>query len=341
MKIAIVNDVVLIGEALRRMIVKAAEHQVIWVARDGNQALQFCRQARPDLILMDLLMPGMDGVETTRRIMQETPCAILLVTASPEDNTGLVFRALGAGALDVTATPVITGQPGMDGALLAKIRTIGKLIAADKTLSAAAVDPKNGKTDAGAEPHTLVAIGSSTGGPIALARILERWAPPDDSAVVIVQHIDENFTDSFAKWLGEQVKRPITVIEEPMRLARGRIYMAKTNDHLVLDNNRRLNYSANPRDYPYRPSVDVFFRCVARHWHGHAIGILLTGMGRDGAQGLLAMRRSGKLTITQDQASSAVYGMPRAAVEIGAAELVLPLEKIAGALEQRIGNGGG
>lgn len=340
MKIAIVNDVVLIGEALRRMIAQNGEHQVIWVARDGEQALQFCRQARPDLILMDLLMPGMDGVETTRRIMQETPCAILLVTASPEDTTGLVFRALGAGALDVTATPVITGKPGTDSALLAKIRTIGKLIAAETTSSARAVPMERTLPDAHIEPRTLVAIGSSTGGPVALAQILGRWNPPEDCSLVIVQHIDENFTDSFAKWLGEQVKRPITVIEPQMRLERGRIYMAKTNDHLVMDSSHKLNYSAHPRDYPYRPSVDVFFRCVARHWQGPAIGILLTGMGRDGAQGLLAMRRSGMLTITQDQASSAVYGMPRAAAEIGAAELVLPLEKIAGMLEQRAGRRG-
>lgn len=341
MKIAIVNDVVLIGEALRRMIAQNGEHHVIWVARDGEQALQFCRQARPDLILMDLLMPGMDGVETTRRIMQESPCAILLVTASPEDNTGLVFRALGAGALDVTATPVISGKPGTDSALLSKIRTIGKLIAADQSASAKAVPADKAAADSNAEPRILVAIGSSTGGPVALAQILGRWNPPGDCSVVIVQHIDENFTDSFAKWLGEQIRRPISVIEPQMRLERGRIYMAKTNDHLVLDGNHKLNYSAHPRDYPYRPSVDVFFRCVARHWQGAAIGILLTGMGRDGAQGLLAMRRSGKLTVTQDQASSAVYGMPRAAAEIGAAELVLPLEKIAGVLEQRAGGRGG
>lgn len=341
MKIAIVNDVVLIGEALRRMIAQTAEHQVIWVARGGEQALQFCRQARPDLILMDLLMPGMDGVETTRRIMQEVPCAILLVTASPEENTGLVFRALGAGALDVTATPVISGKPGTDSALLAKIRTIGKLIAADRSLSLRTAMPAKNRPDENTGPRTLVAIGSSTGGPIALAHILGQWNPPEDCSVVIVQHIDENFTDSFAKWLGEQAKHPITIIEPLMRLERGRIYMAKTNDHLVLDTHHKLNYSAHPRDYPYRPSVDVFFRCVARHWHGPAIGVLLTGMGRDGAQGLLAMRSSGMLTITQDQASSAVYGMPRAAAEIGAAELVLPLEKIAGVLGQRANGRGG
>ncbi|WP_151637057.1 chemotaxis-specific protein-glutamate methyltransferase CheB [Noviherbaspirillum aerium] len=341
MRIAIVNDVVLIGEALRRMIVQTSEHQVIWVARDGEQAVQFCSQNRPDLILMDLLMPGIDGVETTRRIMQEAPCAILLVTASPEDNTGLVFRALGAGALDVTATPIITGKPGMDSALLAKIRTIGKLIAADKPSSARTASPGKVTSETGTEPRTLVTIGSSTGGPVALARILGAWTPPEDCTVVIVQHIDENFTDSFAKWLGQQIKRPITVIEDHMRLERDRIYMAKTNDHLVFDGDRKFSYSANPRDYPYRPSVDVFFRCVALHWHGNAIGILLTGMGRDGAQGLLAMRHAAMLTITQDQASSAVYGMPRAAAEIGAAELVLPLERIAGELGQRVGGRGG
>jgi chemotaxis response regulator CheB len=116
--------------------------------------------------------------------------------------------------------------------------------------------------------------------------------------------------------------------------------MAKTNDHLVLDARHRLGYSATPLDYPYRPSVDVFFNCVAKHWRKPAIGVLLTGMGRDGAHGLLAMRQAGKLTIAQDQASSAVYGMPRAAAELGAAELVLPLDDIGATLRQRVRRNG-
>lgn len=329
MKIGIVNDVALIAEALRRLVTGSQEHQVLWVARDGEQALQLCQDQRPDLVLMDLKMPGMDGVETTRRIMQQSPCAILIVTASPQDSTSLVFRALGAGALDVAATPVMSGNFDQDGTLMAKIRTIGKLIAADTP----ARSPRPAGHEAAERDDLLVAIGASTGGPIALSRILRQWQPPAHCAVVLVQHIDQDFTDSFAKWLGEQSGVPVAAIEHGQRPEPGRIWMAKTNDHLVLGNNQRLAYRKQPVDYPYRPSIDVFFHCIARHWRGRAAGVLLTGMGRDGAEGLLAMRQAGHATIAQDQASSAVYGMPRAAAQLGAAQQVLALDAIGPALE--------
>jgi len=337
MKIAIANDVALIAEALRRAVVKSQEHQVIWVARTGEQAVKFCAENRPDLILMDLKMPDMNGIEATRRIMQESPCAILVVTASPEVDTNLVFRALGAGALDVTATPVMSGDFASDAALLAKIKTIGKLIIADHAGNGQAAPAAATMPPARAKVATLVAIGASTGGPLALAKILSGWTLADDCTLVIVQHIDYDFTDSLAKWLSDQVNFPVEVIEEGSALTPGKIFIAKTNDHVVLDKNGRLGYSTAPLDYPYRPSIDVFFHCIAKHWRGKAIGVLLTGMGRDGARGLLAMREAGKLTITQDRSSSAVFGMPRAAAELGAAELVLPLDNIGAILKARAG----
>ena len=339
MKIGIVNDVLLIAEALRRVIVNTQEHEVIWVARNGEQAVRFCSENKPDLVLMDLIMPGMDGVEATRRIMQQSPCAILIVTASPEENTNMVFRALGAGALDVTATPVMAGNTASDAALLRKIKTIGKLIAADLPANgnAGRTGPDNCASAAQPSIELLVALGASTGGPMALAKILGTWKPPMHASVVIVQHIDQAFSDSFAKWLASQIDFPIDIIEDGGLLLPGRIMVAKTNDHVILANNHRLRYRAKPVSYPYRPSIDVFFRCIAQHWQKKAIGILLTGMGRDGAAGLLAMRKAGMLTVAQDQASSSVYGMPRAAAEMGAAELVLPLERISTVLAGRAG----
>lgn len=337
MKIAIVNDIRLIAEALRRQVVH--EHEVVWVATSGMQALQFCAENRPDLILMDLVMPEMDGVETTRLIMKSTPCAILIVTTSPEHHTGQVFRALGAGALDVTATPVVAGDIADNSLLLKKIKMIGRLITTDQRPNSHAPVPPAAQRSAGAgaQADMLVAIGASTGGPVALAKLLKAWTPPAHCALVIVQHIDQAFTDSFVKWLAAQIQFPVTVIENNAAVAPGKIYMAKTNDHLRLDERQRLCYSAEPIDYAYRPSVDVFFHGIAHHWQRKAIGVLLTGMGRDGAQGLLAMRKAGKLTIAQDQASSAVYGMPRAAAEIQAADKILSLEDIAQALTQHTG----
>jgi two-component system, chemotaxis family, response regulator WspF len=334
MKIGIANDVILIAEALRRMVTASHEHEVIWSARTGAEAVKMAADARPDLILMDLIMPDMDGVDATRLIMQDSPCVILIVTASPDQNTNLVFRALGAGALDVVATPVLAGNTGSDHALLAKIRTMGKLIKADTPAGSGSARTQE-RIARNTVSH-LVAIGSSTGGPIALAKLFRHWTPPQDAAVVIVQHIDQAFTDNFANWLADQIGYPVGVIEQGSSLAPGKILMAKTNDHLLIDARGRLSYHAEPADYAYRPSVSVFFHCVARHWTREATGIVLTGMGRDGADGLLAMRHAGQLTITQDRASSAVYGMPRAAAEMDAADMILPLEEIGPALQRRL-----
>jgi two-component system response regulator WspF len=249
------------------------------------------------------------------------------VTARPQDNVGQVFRALGAGALDVVATPVLLGREDGAAALLAKIRTIGKLVAgrpAPAPLSS---------------PHVarLVAIGASTGGPAALARLLADWRPAPDTAAVVVQHIDSNFSAQLVKWLGEQTTAKVAAILDGDHLEGGVVQVAATDDHLRLAPGHRLRYDEHPRDAIHRPSIDVFFRSVARHWERPATGVLLTGMGRDGAAGLLAMREAGQATIAQDEASSAVYGMPRAAAELGAAQQILPIGKISAALSARAG----
>ncbi|MPQ58372.1 MULTISPECIES: chemotaxis-specific protein-glutamate methyltransferase CheB [Duganella] len=347
MKIAIANDVAMAAEALRRVVASTAEHQVLWIARTGAEAVRMCAENRPDLILMDLNMPELDGVEATRKIMEQSPCAILVVTGRPQDNVNQVFRALGAGALDVTATPVLQGQPGGDSELLAKIRTMDKLIrhsggsqamAPRTSLAGSAPAPVADNADTPVPVTSLLAIGASTGGPVAVSKMLAGWVPPRGCAVVVVQHIDEHFANNFARWLGEQLDMPVRTADEGDELAAGVVLIAKSNDHLTLDQNLRLRYDANPRDYAYRPSVDVFFRCVAQHWKGVAVGVLLTGMGRDGAEGLLALRRAGHMTIAQDQASSAVYGMPRAAAELDAAQMILPLTRIGPVLRSTLGS---
>ena len=353
MKIAIANGVAMAAEALRRVVASTAEHQVLWIARTGAEAVRMCIENRPDLVLMDLNMPELDGVEATRQIMEQSPCAILVVTGRPQDNVNQVFRALGAGALDVTATPVLQGQPGGDAELLAKIRTMDKLIrhsGGTQAMAPRSAGAANGNGNgygyhAGAEAHdtpvrvtSLLAIGASTGGPMAVSKMLAGWTPPRHCAIVVVQHIDQHFADNFARWLGEQLDMPVRSAEEGDELVAGTVLIAKSNDHLTLDQNHRLRYDANPKEYAYRPSVDVFFHCVAQHWKGEAIGVLLTGMGRDGAEGLLALRRAGHTTIAQDQASSAVYGMPRAAAELDAAQMVLPLTKIGHVLRSTLGS---
>ena len=333
MKIGIANDVAMAAEALRRAVASTSEHQVLWIARTGLEAVRMAADQRPDLILMDLNMPELDGVEATRQIMAKSPCAILIVTGQPQDSVNQVFRAMGAGALDVTATPAMRGG---DAALLAKIKTIAKLLRVSGAEQPSRPQPAAG-APASAIGH-LLAIGASTGGPVALATVLSGWQPPAGTAIVVVQHIDAHFTPQLARWLGDQLSVPVQVIADGDMLTPGTVQVAMTNDHLLLGPTGRLYYDANPREYAYRPSVDVFFRCVAQHWAGAATGVLLTGMGRDGAAGLLAMREAGKATISQDEASSAVYGMPRAAADLGAAQQILPLDGIARAFRSRIGS---
>lgn len=240
---------------------------------------------------------------------------------------------MGAGALDVVATPVLSERAGNGAPLLAKIRTIGKLIGAER-------GPTNNadqRSFADVPIRTLIAIGASTGGPIALARVLSSFTPPRHCAVVVVQHIDEHFSDLFGAWLAQQIGRPVQLIRDGSELVPGDIHIAKTNDHLSIDRAGRLSYAAEPRDYPYRPSIDVFFSAIAQQWRAVAIGVLLTGMGRDGALGLLAMRQAGMLTIAQDEPSSVVYGMPRAAAALSAAEMILPLDAIGATLQRLAG----
>ena len=332
MRIGIANDSPTAAEALRRVVSATGAHRVAWIARNGRDAVRLCVDLPPDLVLMDLTMPELDGVEATRAIMQRAPCAILIVTAAPQDNVNQVFRALGAGALDVTATPVLLGQPGGESALLAKIRTIGKLIGGSRPVPGAAP----AEAPSSEQVKCLVAIGASTGGPVALARLLSRWQPPADTAVVVVQHIDAAFADQMAKWLDDQVPSPVRAIAGGEAPQGGVVQLARTNDHLRLTPGGRFCYDSHPRDEIYRPSIDVFFRSVALHWEHPATGVLLTGMGRDGALGLLALRRAGKTTIAQDEASSAVYGMPKAAAELGAAQKILPLDSISLALLGRM-----
>lgn len=327
MKIGIVNDLPVATEALRRAIGLKPEHHVIWVANNGAEAVAMCNKQRPDLVLMDLLMPVMDGVEATRRIMASTPCAILIVTVSVGNNAWRVFEAMGHGALDAVDTPALgSGNPQHSAApLLAKIDIIDKLIG-DKGRFHNATKHHGA---AHLSQQRIVAIGASAGGPAALAIILRSLPRDFPGAIVIIQHVDEQFATSMAEWLSQHSALPVRVAAEGDSPVVGTVLLAGTNDHLVLKTASQLGYTPNPREYVYRPSVDVFFQSISQLWPGEAIGVLLTGMGRDGALGLKSLRTHGHYTIAQDKASSAVYGMPKAAATIDAAVDILPLDRIA------------
>jgi two-component system response regulator WspF len=331
MKIGIVNDMPLAVDALRAALATRRDFEVVWVARDGAQAVDYCMAQKPDVVLMDLVMPHMDGTEATRRIMRETPCAILIVTVDVGANAWRVYEAMGAGALDAVDTPVLAGPDAKRGiaALTAKIDQIAAQQATKATANPITTAPRiTSDTD-------LLAIGASAGGPGALATLLAALPADFAPATVIVQHVDQAFAIGMADWLNEQSTLPVRVALEGDRPEPGCVLLAATNDHLHFrGGGNRLGYTKEPLATPYRPSIDVFFQSVVVRWSGNAVGVLLTGMGRDGAAGLAAMRAKGYHTIAQDEATSAVYGMPKAAAALNAAVAILPLPNIANAVQK-------
>ena len=337
MKIAIVNDLIMATEALRRVVRSRPDYTIAWVARDGAEAVKKCADDRPDMILMDLIMPVMNGAEATRHIMQDSPCPILVVTATVDGNISLVFEAMGYGALDAVNTPILGTDGKLTGAqaLLRKIEIIGHLISRPAPTSpAAAMEFKAPSTTMAHLP--LIVLGASTGGPAALADILSRLPAVINTAMVIIQHMDKDFSPDLALWLGTHCKLNVKVATPGCRPEIGTVWLAGTNDHLVLTKHGTLEYRVEPAKCFYRPSVDVFFKSVAAHWSPPGVAVLLTGMGRDGGEGLLALRQCGWHTLAQDKATSIVYGMPRAAAELDAAEKILPLSAIADAIMQGI-----
>ena len=327
MRIALVNDMPLAVEAMRRVLAADGRHTVAWTARDGAEAVEKCAADTPDLVLMDLIMPVMDGVEATRRIMAASPCAILVVTATVEGNATRVYEALGAGALDAVETPVFGKGAGF---LLVKLDMLAKRIHAGH--SSAPFEPVKASAAVTDTPQKtadwLVAIGASAGGPAALAVVLAGLPRNFPGAIVIVQHIDSVFAAGLISWLAGQCKLPIKAVQGVVYPEAGQVYVAAQDRHVVIDAAGRLAQTDEPSGGIYLPSIDVLFQSMAQNWKKAGTGLLLTGMGRDGARGLLELRQAGFSTLAQDRASSAVYGMPKAAAELGAAVRVLPLDAI-------------
>lgn len=330
MRVGIVNDLRLAAEALRRTIVAAPGLDVAWIAKDGAEAVALCASDPPDVVLMDLVMPTMDGVEATRLIMRDHPCPVLVVTATVQGNLSRVYEAMGHGALDAVATPVLGRDGDVSGGdeLVRKIGTIGRLVGREPAVAATGPAPGAPRVASPVRP-VLLAIGASTGGPAALARILRELPTDLPASVVVVQHVDEHFAAGLAEWLDGQSTLRVRTITPGDRPDPGRVLVAATNDHLVLGFDGRFRYVREPVETPYRPSVDTFFDSAAANASRPGCAVLLTGMGRDGAAGLARLRGAGWHTIAQDEATSVVWGMPGAAVRLDAAAEVLPVGNVA------------
>lgn len=329
MRIAIVNDMRVTVQLLRRLLITNPEFSLAWIAYDGEEAYEKCRHDTPDLILMDLVMPVLGGAEATRKIMKECPCPILLVTASVGTNASMVFEAMGDGALDAVNTPIIDKNGDIVGKdeLFRKIETIIALHRKSTWVYKKQQEPPPIPVKIGKLPN-LIVIGASTGGPVALAKLLQGIPKNHKYAITIIQHIDEKFSKGLASWLESQTGHKTDIAQPGGRPTAGVIHVAGTNNHLIINNSGVYEYTLNPIEKSYRPSVDVFFCSVAEYWPNPSIGILLTGMGDDGALGMKALYRKNWETIAQSPSSCVVFGMPKAAIDLGVVLKVLDLEEI-------------
>lgn len=336
MRVAVVNDLRLATHALVEAL-RQGGHEIAWTAVDGRDAIERCRADRPDLILMDLIMPVMDGVEATRRIMAQSPCPILVVTATVSGNATRVYEALGAGALDAVDTPTLGSNGALAGVepLLRRIDLVRRLVR--ETPRAPAPPPSVTPTLTVLPP--ILALGASTGGPQALATILRELPRPTPFAVVAVQHLGGAFVPGLIEWLGRETRQCVRIARDGEMLEPGVTLFPPGDHHLVIDRSGRVRTPALPESL-HRPSVDILFESLAAS-PGRGVAALLTGMGSDGAAGLTALAGRGWWTIAQDEATSVVWGMPNAAIRLGGARQVLPVTAIAGAitlrLAQRIG----
>jgi two-component system chemotaxis response regulator CheB len=327
-RVLVADDSELFRELLSRVIAADPAFDVVAVAADGNAAAAAARTLQPDVITMDLNMPDADGFSGIARIMAETPTPILVLTANKAEVVG--FRALSLGALDIVEKPAATVDLDEYGA---QIRSRLKLLAGVKVIRhlRGLRGTRSRLPQATARRTELVVIGASLGGPRALATLLKGLPPTFPAPIAIVQHIADGFTEGLAGWLQQESKLQVREARDGDPLLPGRVLLAPSGAHLlVADGVVRLS-DAPPVD-TFKPSVTPLFASAARSYGARAGGVLLTGMGRDGAEGLKALKDAGAQTLAQDEASSAVFGMPKAAIDLGAVGRVLPLDDIPRAL---------
>ncbi|MBY0456879.1 MAG: chemotaxis-specific protein-glutamate methyltransferase CheB [Gemmataceae bacterium] len=328
MRIAIVNDLALAREVLRRVVAAMPGYSVAWTAEDGDEAVRKAADDRPDVILMDLVMPSVDGAEATGRIMRKCPCPILIVTSSVNTNFPLVFQALGAGAVDAVDTPTLGPSGTIQNAtkLVERLKKLEDAIAG-MSGSSVVLTPLSRAVPADLPP--VVALGASTGGPEALVHVVSAFPAGFPAAVLISQHIGADFAPALVQQLATWCALPVKAARDGDVPQPGTVYVAASDDHLELGADRVLRYTASPRSSPYRPNIDVLFTSAAANCPRIGVAALLTGMGRDGAAGLLKLRAAGWHTIAQDEETSVVKdGMPKAAVERNAAVEVLPIQSV-------------
>ena len=343
-RVLIVDDSPSIRLGLRGLLESDPELNVVGEARSGEEAITLASNLRPDVITMDIVMPGMGGYEAIRRIMAESPCPIVVVTGIDSPRILEVsMKALEFGALTVLNKPNLLGPTAEEAGYIAhQVKIMSQVKVVRRTISLQSPPSMSSNYAPPASPletnHPFfsrvwrgpvpIAIGASTGGPPALQTVLGRLPSPFPCPILIVQHMSRGFLPGLARWLETVTPFHCTVGQQGEIIRPGVVYLAPDDSHMTVRGNT-IWLNASPPMGGHRPSVDALFESMARNCGANAIGVLLTGMGRDGAIGLKAMCRAGAYTIAQDESTSVVFGMPGAAVEIEAADEVLGLPVIA------------
>jgi two-component system chemotaxis response regulator CheB len=350
-RVLIVDDSAAVRQALSSILSDDPEIEVLGTASDPYVAARRIQDEVPDVITLDVEMPRMDGITFLRRLMQQRPVPVVMCSSLTEQGSETLLQALEAGAVDIIQKPrmdvanflmeakvrICDAVKGAARARLARVpRRTDRAVQQKLTADAVLPPPVMRQHAMARTTETVICIGASTGGTESLRVVLEAL-PPDSPGIVVVQHMPEHFTTAFARRLNGLCQVEVKEAEDGDSVLRGRVLIAPGNRHTLLTRSG-ARYTVNVKDGPlvsrHRPSVDVLFRSAAQYAGANALGIIMTGMGDDGARGLLEMKTAGARTIAQDEASCVVFGMPKEAIERGAADRILPLDRLAAQIVQ-------
>jgi two-component system chemotaxis response regulator CheB len=337
-RVLVVDDSALMRKLIPQMLEADPSIEVAGTAMDGNFCLKKIEELRPSVVTLDLQMPGMNGIDTLKEIMRRHPVPVIVVSSHSTEGASITLRALGLGAFDFVAKPDSSQMAETARELIAKIKAAaaGKIVRPGSLSPASARLENNSHLRSSSGPTRTVAIGISTGGPQALEFLLPQLPPDFPGSILVVQHMPENFTDMFARRLDELCSLQVKLAHSGDNLQSGRVLICPGNRHMkvkrlpigdvvVLNDDERVN--------GHRPSVDVLFHSVAEQFGPLGIGVIMTGMGDDGAQGLGAIKKAGGMTIAQSEESCVVYGMPKVAVERGFAKRIVALDVLPSTLQ--------
>lgn len=330
MNIAIANNSQELVDSLMRVLLKMPSCNFIWVGYDSVETLRKCKDNPPDIILLDVNLPGLGCVEITKSIMATCNSCILLTTSDISTNSEKIFESMCHGAADVAMLKLnFNEEHTLVENLMQKITFLEQFTKSDiKRKKLTSKENFLTHTFSGNQ-FPIIAIGASTGGPKAISSIISSFPANSKFSIVIIQHIDEKFIPSFVKWLNEFSQMPVVMAVPEMDLKPGVVYVGAKNSHLIVNDKKKFEYmKVNTADI-YSPSIDVFFESLSKNWLEPSIAILLTGMGGDGAQGLKKLHDHKWITIVQSQSTCAVFGMPKMAIELGAVTEILNLKEIA------------